>query len=116
MSTLNQRLYVNVDSTFVFQRLFKFQIQIYFQHYFNIYCQRRINIESTDSCPLSSTWKQMNHHYTREERNSVYNMLLELLPIHQNLLMKLHSHQIMLIYMNKNLKLLIHLSSEFHHS
>ena len=33
---LNQRLYVNVESTFVvFKRLFKFQIQIYFQHYFN---------------------------------------------------------------------------------
>ena len=32
------------------------------------------------------------------------------------LLMKLHSHQIMLIYMNKNLKLLNHLTSEFHHS
>ena len=32
------------------------------------------------------------------------------------LFMKLHSHQIMLIYMNKNLKLLNHLASEFHHS
>ena len=30
--------------------------------------------------------------------------------------MKLHSHQIMLIYMNKNLKLFNHLASEFHHS
>ena len=34
----------------------------------------------------------------------------------QILLMQLHSHQTMLIYMNKNLKLLNHLASEFNHS
>ena len=45
ISMLIQCLNINVDSTFVNQRLFKFQIQIYFQHYFNIYCQRWINIE-----------------------------------------------------------------------
>ena len=63
-----------------------------------------------------SMWKQMNHHYTHEERNSLCNMLYDLLLTHQILLMKLHSHEIMLIYMNKNLKLLNHLASEFHHS
>ena len=52
MSTLNQRLHVKVESRFVCQRLFNFQIQIYFQRYINIYCQRWIKIESTDSCPL----------------------------------------------------------------
>ena len=55
MSTLNQRLYVSF--------LFKFQIQIYFQHYFNIYCQRWITIE-TYSCQLgrlllSSPWRNL---------------------------------------------------------
>ena len=42
--------------------------------------------------------------------------LLFLLLTQQILLMKLHSHQVMLIYMNKNLKLLNHLASEFRHS
>ena len=41
---------------------------------------------------------------------------LDDLPSTKILLMKLQSHQIMLIYMNKALKLLNHLSSEFHHS
>ena len=55
--------------------------------------------------------------------NSIGNKLLEIKPtigehqsvVYQILLMKLHSHQIMLICMNKNLKLLNHLASEFHH-
>ena len=64
---------------------------------------------------LVSMWKQMNHHFTHEERNSLCNMLQDLLLTHQILLMKLHSHQIMFIYMKKNLKLLNHLASEFHH-
>ena len=51
----------------------------------------------------------------RIEKN-VKAQLKDLLLTHQILLMKLHSHQIMLIYMNKNLKLLNHLASEFHHS
>ena len=41
---------------------------------------------------------------------------IRLAATHQILLMKLHSHQIMFSYMNKNLKLLDHLASEFHHS
>ena len=70
----------------------------------------------TSAVASLSMWKQMNHHYTHEERNSLCNMLYDLLLTHQILLMKLHSHQIMLIYMNKKLKLLNHLASEFHHS
>ena len=48
--------------------------------------------------------------YVEADEPSLYSLT------HQILLMKLHSHQIMLIYMNKNLKLLNHLASEFHHS
>ena len=47
--------------------------------------------------------------------NTVYTGF-ELLLIHQILLMKLHSHQFILIYMNKNINLLNLLTSEFHHS
>ena len=56
--------------------------------------------------------------YSRREKLSLQYAirLAQLLLTHQILLMKLHSHQIMLIYMNKNLKLLNHLASEFHHS
>ena len=53
--------------------------------------------------------------YSRREK-SLCNMLLDLLLTHQILLMKLHCYQIMLIYMNKTLKLFNHLESEFHHS
>ena len=64
---------------------------------------------------LVSMRKQMKHHYTHEERNYLCNMLLVLLITHQILLMKLHSYQIVFIYMTKNLKLLNYLASEFHH-
>ena len=47
---------------------------------------------------LVYTWKQMNNHYIQTERNSLCNMLLDLLLTHQILLMKFHSHQNMLIY------------------
>ena len=46
----------------------------------------------------------------------IFAPLLTLLLTHQILILKLHSHQIMLIYMNKNIKLLYHMASEFHHS
>ena len=55
--------------------------------------------------------------FSRREKLSLqYAIRLAAMLTHQILLMKLHSHQIMLIYMNKILKLLNHLASEFHHS
>ena len=57
----------------------------------------------------------MNHHYTNEEKNSLqYALRLAANP--SNPAHEATFHQIMLIYMNKNLKLLNHLASEFHHS
>ena len=52
--------------------------------------------------------------YLRREKLSLQ-VLLEFLLIHQTLLMKIHSLQNMLIYMNRNPKLLNHLASEFRH-
>ena len=51
--------------------------------------------------------------YLRREKLSLQ-YAIRLAATHQILLMKLHSHQIMLIYMKKTLKLLNHLASEFH--
>ena len=53
--------------------------------------------------------------YSRREKLSLH-YAIRLAANPSSLLMNLHSHQIMLIYMNKNLKLLHHLASEFHHS
>ena len=52
MSTLNQRLYVNVESTFECQRLFMFQIQIYF----NVISTYIVNVESTLNQHTHARW------------------------------------------------------------
>ena len=76
----------------------------------------RLALGAFRTSPVASLYVEADTHYTHKERNSLCNMLQDLLLTLQILLMKLHSHQIMLIYMNKNLKLLNHLASEFHHS
>ena len=77
----------------------------------------RLALGAFRTFPVASFYVEADEpSYTHEERNSLYNMLQDLLLTHQILLMKLHSHQIMLIYMNKNLNLLNHLASEFHNS
>ena len=75
----------------------------------------RLALGAFRTSPVASLYVEADEPslYSRREKLSLqYDLLLT----HQILLMKLHSHQIMLIYMNKNLKLLNHLASEFHHS
>ena len=70
----------------------------------------RLALGALRTSPVASLYVEADEPslYSRREKLS--------LQYAMRLLMKLHSHQIMLIYMNKNLKLLNHLASEFHHS
>ena len=72
----------------------------------------RLALGAFRTSPVASLYVEADEPslYSRREKLSLQ------YAINQILLMKLHSHQIILIYMNKNLKLLNHLASEFHHS
>ena len=55
MSTLNQRLYVNVECAFVCQHLFKFQ----FKYIFNLKSTYFVNVESTLNQHTRARWVRM---------------------------------------------------------
>ena len=77
----------------------------------------RLALGAFRTSPVSSLYLEADEPslYSQREKLSLqYAIRLAANP--SKMLMKLHSHQIMLIYMNKNLKLLNHLASEFHHS
>ena len=76
----------------------------------------RLALGAFRTSPVASLYVEADEPplYIRREKLSLQYAIL--LLTHQILLMKLHSHQIMFIYMNRNLKLLNHLASEFHHS
>ena len=79
----------------------------------------RLALGAFRTSPIASLYVEADEPslYSRREKLSLqYTIRLAAMLTHQSLLMKLHSHQIMLIYMNKTLKLLNHLASEFHHS
>ena len=79
----------------------------------------RLALGAFRTSPVASLYVEADEPslYSRREKLSLpYAIRLAAMLTHQILLMKLHSHQIMLIYMNRNLKLLNHLVSEFHHS
>ena len=77
----------------------------------------RLALGAFRTSPVASLYVEADEPllYSRREKLSLQ-YAIRLALTRQILLMKLHSHQIMLIYMNKNLKLLNHLASEFHHS
>ena len=76
----------------------------------------RLALGAFRTSPVASLYVEADEPslYSRREKLSLQ-YAIRLAVTHQILLMKLHSHQIMLICMNKNLKLLNHLASEFHH-
>ena len=79
----------------------------------------RLALGAFRTSPVASLYVEADEPslYSRREKLSLQDALRLALPLtHQILLMKLHSHQIMLNFMNRNLKLLNHLASEFHHS
>ena len=77
----------------------------------------RLSLGAFRTSPVASLYLEADERslYSRREKLSLQ-MLLDFLLIHQTLLLKLHSLQNMLIYMNRNLKLLNYLASEFRHS
>ena len=64
--------------------------------------------------PIFQIISSVDHTQIYTQRSSLCNVLYELLITHLILLIKFHSQQNMLIYMNGNLKLLNRLVSEFH--